>query len=344
MYRKWIKISLAIIYLVIVAGAVVRMTGSGMGCPDWPKCFGYYIPPTQEAEITWQANKDYFKGQIIVYGESLKVAQSDFTSSENFDSSKWKKYEKHSYSTFNATHTWIEYINRLLGALSGLAVLIMALLSIKKWKVKRRITLVSFFTLALLLFQAWLGATVVYSELLPARITIHMLVALIITALLIYLLSTTREKNEHQTATPLFRILLGVGILLSLIQVTLGTQVRQSVDEMVRANGSEGKMLWIDDPGIKFFIHRSFSILVVLINVGIWYIHKKNNLGFSWTHLLVLLVGLEVLSGMAMYYLDFLFGMQALHLVIAALFFGVQFYIFRQAYKAPLKNQIMSTK
>lgn len=338
MYRNWIKISLVIIYLVIVAGAVVRMTGSGMGCPDWPKCFGYYIPPTEEAEITWQANQDYFKGQIIVYNESLKVAQSDFTSSTQFNTNNWKKYEKHSYSTFNATHTWIEYINRLLGALSGLAVLIMALLSIKKWKVKKRITLVSFFTLGLLLFQAWLGATVVYSELLPARITMHMLVALIITALLIYLLSTTKEKNDNQHATKWFRNLLSIGIILSLVQVALGTQVRQSVDEMVRTYGAEGKSNWLEDPGIKFFIHRSFSILVVVINLSIWYINRKRNLGFTWTNMLIFFIALEVISGIAMYYLDFLFGMQALHLVMAALFFGVQFYILMQAYKANLKT------
>ncbi len=338
MYRNWIKISLVIIYLVIVAGAVVRMTGSGMGCPDWPKCFGYYIPPTEEAEITWQANQDYFKGQIIVYNESLKVAQSDFTSSTQFNINNWKKYEKHSYSTFNATHTWIEYINRLLGALSGLAVLIMALLSIKKWKVKKRITLVSFFTLGLLLFQAWLGATVVYSELLPARITMHMLVALIITALLIYLLSTTKEKNDNQHATKWFRNLLSIGIILSLVQVALGTQVRQSVDEMVRTYGAEGKSNWLEDPGIKFFIHRSFSILVVVINLSIWYINRKRNLGFTWTNMLIFFIALEVISGIAMYYLDFLFGMQALHLVMAALFFGVQFYILMQAYKANLKT------
>jgi cytochrome c oxidase assembly protein subunit 15 len=336
MYRNWIKISLVIIYLVIVAGAVVRMTGSGMGCPDWPKCFGYYIPPTEEAEITWKAQQDYFEGQIIVYEESLKVAVKNFTSTEAFDQSKWKKYEKHAYAEFNATHTWIEYINRLLGALSGLAVLIMALLSIKKWKVKKRITLISLFTLVLLLFQAWLGATVVYSELLPSRITIHMLVALVITALLIYLLSTTKDQDELQTATPLFRNLLAFGILISLVQVALGTQVRQSVDEAVRSLGADAKTQWLTDPGIKFYIHRSFSILVVLINLSIWYLNRKKNLGFTWTNLLIIFIGLEVISGISMYYLDFLFGMQALHLVMAALFFGVQFYILMQAYKAKL--------
>lgn len=340
MYRKCLKIALTIIYLVIIAGGIVRMTGSGMGCPDWPKCFGFYIPPTSEEEITWQANEAYFKGQIIVYEESLKVAQANFISGNQFNPEQWKKYEKHSYSTFNATHTWIEYINRLLGALSGLAVLIMTILSIGKWKENKKITLVSTFTLLLLLFQAWLGATVVYSELLPIRITLHMIVALLIVALLIYLLSITAPETKNRKFNATFKNLLLFGLVLSLIQIVMGTQVRQSVDDLLRELGHEGKSVWFEDPGLLFYAHRSFSILVVLVNLMIWWLNKSKKLGYVWTNILILIIGLEVITGILMYYFSFPFGSQASHLILAALMFGTQMYIWLLA----LKNKNIESK
>ncbi|MFD0933069.1 heme A synthase [Psychroflexus salinarum] len=336
MFRKSIKASIIIIYLVIIAGAVVRMTGSGMGCPDWPKCFGYYIPPTEERQLEWEPNHDYFKGQVIIVDKSLKVAKEAFTSSEDFEQTHWDNYEKHDYAEFNASHTWIEYINRLLGALSGIAILIMTISSFAQWKKDKRLTLFSILALILLLFQAWLGATVVYSLLSPVRITIHMLVALLLVALLIYILKLSSNEDSSLKSTFTFRNLLVFAVILSLIQVAMGTQVRQFVDEQVDLVGYSNKSEWLENPTLVFYAHRSFSILVLLINLGIWWLNKTRNLGFKLTNWMMIILIIEILTGIAMFYLDFPFLTQPLHLVFAALLFGIQFYILMQSFEAKL--------
>ncbi|TKS56469.1 COX15/CtaA family protein [Mesohalobacter halotolerans] len=331
MFRKFAKISLITIYLVIIAGAVVRMTGSGMGCPDWPKCFGYLIPPTERQELEWKPEHDYFKGQVIIVDKSLKVANQAFTSNKVFNESQWSNYEKHDYATFNVWHTWIEYINRLLGALSGIFVLLMFVSSFLHRKSKPRLIFWSFITLILLLFQAWLGATVVYSNLLPARITIHMVVALILVALLLYIVKISKSDNENEQVviSKGFKYLVGLSLILSLVQIGLGTQVRQFVDEVIKSIGYDQKQLWLEQPNVKFYVHRSFSILVLVTNAIIWYINRK--FGYQLDQLtngLLAVIGIEILTGTVMYYFDFPFLTQPLHLIIAALMFSLQFYIF----------------
>ncbi len=333
MYRKSVKISLVLVYLVIIAGAVVRMTGSGMGCPDWPKCFGYYIPPTEESELQFQPNREYEKGQVIIVDKSLKVAVSDFTSDVNYSEANWETYTKHDYAIFNPAHTWVEYINRLAGALAGFAVLAMAVLSIGWWTRKKRVTLLSWLSVFLMGFQAWLGATVVYSVLSPVKITMHMVMALVIVALLIYLLFISDKKKPHQTYHPGFKNLMILAVGLTLIQVILGTQVRQFVDEQIKALG-EAKDLWLATPDFKFYVHRSFSILVFLINAMLWWRNRKIKLGFNKTNWVMSLLLLEIITGIAMFNFDFPFLSQPLHLVIASVLFGVQFYLLMETARA----------
>ena len=341
MFRKSIKVSIIIIYLVIIAGAVVRMTGSGMGCPDWPKCFGYYIPPTEESQLKWVSGHDYFKGQVIIVDETLKVAKEAFTSNSSFNQTHWDTYDKHDYAEFNAAHTWIEYINRLLGALSGIAILIMTISSFGQWKKNKKLTLFSILCLVLLLFQAWLGATVVYSVLSPVRITLHMLVALVLVALLIYILKLSSDEDTSLKSTFTFRNLLVFAVVLSLIQVAMGTQVRQFVDEQIDLVGYNAKGEWLNNPTLVFYTHRSFSILVLLINFGIWWLNKTRNLGFKLTNWMMIVLSIEILTGIAMFYLDFPFLTQPLHLVFAALLFGIQFYILMQSFEAKLMTKTL---
>jgi len=333
MYRKWVKISLILVYLVIIAGAMVRMTGSGMGCPDWPKCFGYYIPPTDVSEITWEPNHLYEKGQVVIMDESLIVAATDFTSGTQYDFNNWNAYTKHDYAIFNVWHTWIEYINRLIGALSGIAIFIMAILSIWKWRENKKITLLSWLSVFLIGFQGWLGATVVYSVLAPVRITIHMVMALVIVAVLLYLLYLSRNKLKTFSVSKSYVSLLVFALVLSLVQIILGTQVRQFVDEQVRLVGYDAKSLWLEDPTLVFYIHRTFSVLVFALNAWLWFFNRKHNYGLHKMNWIFLLIILEAATGIAMYYFDFPVLSQPLHLVLAALLFGLQFYVILEAWK-----------
>jgi heme a synthase len=333
MFQKSAKISLILVYLVIVAGALVRMTGSGMGCPDWPKCFGYYIPPTDIKELLWKPNHDFFEDQVIIKDEKLLVAISDFKSTETFNEKQFRPYTKHDYAIFNAVETWIEYINRLAGALAGLAVLIMAIFSFKFWKTDRKVTLFSWLTVFMMGFQGWLGARVVYSVLNPLKITIHMVVALIIVAVLLYVIKVASAKKTAFLEDSKFKNVLIITFLLTFFQIILGTQVRQYVDEMVKVLGYNQMQKVLKNPTIIFYIHRSFSLLILGLNIFLLLRNRKLLLGFQKINWVMVLIGIEVLSGMAMYYLDFPYTSQPIHLVIASLLFGVQFYLILETKK-----------
>ena len=141
------------------------MTGSGMGCPDWPKCFGSWIPPTDVSDLP----------------ENYKEIYSE------------RGYDKLDFDPFN---TWIEYINRLLGVISGFFCfgLFVAALFVRHQK----LIFLSIFLLLLMAFQAWIGALVVYSVLSPFKITIHMLIALLILSLLFFLYHITSSRVNPQ--------------------------------------------------------------------------------------------------------------------------------------------------
>ena len=325
LFNRLTKTSLILIYLVIISGAIVRMTGSGMGCPDWPKCFGYLIPPTQESELLFTSFHDYSKGEMIILNsENLYTATKDFKSNEFINLSNWSLYEKHDYVVYDPVHTWIEYINRLIGALAGIPILLFTLISIYYWKDYKYLTIISILTVIGMAFQAWLGKTVVDSNLAPYKITIHMLMALVIVGLILSLIVQTKKADFVNNR--LFKNLIVFSIVLTLIQVVLGTQVREFVDEKVKSIGYD-KANWLTDVPIKFYIHRSFSVVVLLVNFYLFYLNKKIGLGFNKLSYVIALIGVEILTGILMYYFDFPVLSQPIHLVIATIIFGLQFYI-----------------
>ena len=332
------KITLVSLYLIFLAGSIVRMTGSGMGCPDWPKCFGYYIPPTSEEQITWQPNSTYEEGMIIIKDEVLFVAEQEVKTASVFNEKNWEEYTKHEYATFNKFHTWVEYINRLVTVVSGFIFLFLLAGSLKFRKENKWIPIISFTAFFLMLVEAVLGKMVVDSNLKPTMITIHMVIGLLIIGLILRLLFIIRKEKTSYKYHALFNKLLIISVVFSLIQIAMGTQVRQFIDEQVKLFGFENKEYSLMNPSFKFYFHRSFTIAIILVNFGLFYLNQLHKLGYKLVSWILVLLFLETITGILMYYAEFPLGTQAIHLLSGALLFGVQFYLWQQSRKNLLVN------
>ncbi len=337
--RRLSRLEIVLIFLVIIAGSVVRMTGSGMGCPDWPKCFGYMIPPTERSTLEWQANRSFQKDNIIIVNEALYQAKKSFTSGTTYQPENWEKYTRHDYAIFNAKHTWIEYINRLLGALSGLPMLALVVLSIFYFKRDRRLLLLSGAGLFMLGFEAWLGKLVVDGNLIPGSITIHMIGALMIVSLLLVLNGLLSQKNwKTLYYTPRFKNLLIVALVFTLVQIVLGTQVREQVDSFTKMGLARSS--WMENLDVTFYIHRSFSLAILALNVWLWHQNRKQQYGFWQLNAIMLLLGVEILIGIILAYFDLPAWTQPTHLLLGALLFALQLQALVQYSFAPKKRVI----
>ena len=117
---QWIV--LILIFLVVFAGSFVRMSGSGMGCPDWPKCFGKWVPPTELTELPANYQEAYLlkrQKKVQKFCKFLDRIGMDATAQKILNDPEVYKEE-----AFNPRKTWTEYINRLAGFLAGNAMLL----------------------------------------------------------------------------------------------------------------------------------------------------------------------------------------------------------------------------
>jgi len=281
--RLLARLSLVCVLFIFLAGSVVRMTGSGMGCPDWPKCFGRTIPPVSKDQVTWKPQTDFFEGQMIVHNETLYTSKLDFISSDNMDLDHWEPYTKHDYAVFNAFHIWVEFINRLTGVVAGIPVLLTLLLSFIVSRKKRKwwIFAAAMGAVFMMAFEAWLGKLVVDGNLIPGSITIHMVGAIFVVFFLQLII--TRTKTNKLTISRPGKQLLWAFLVVAFVQLLLGTQVREAVDVLIK-NNEFPRAEWIANLPISFIIHRSFSWVILLLGGFLIYKDWKQNneLGLWW--------------------------------------------------------------
>ncbi len=306
-------LTLVSIFLVILAGSVVRTTGAGMGCPDWPKCFGYLIPPTDPEPLTFREGKSFEKGQMVVRNDTLWVASETHTTDARFDRNRWFKYPRHNYAVFNAVHTWTEYLNRLLGALAGLAALALFAVTFALRRSHPRAWWYAGGALLMIMVAAWLGKVVVDRNLHKGTITLHMLCSMAILTFLI--LTRYRLKPVPYQANARFQILAWIAWIALTLQILLGTQVREHVDALL-AEGSRETAAETLVSNTWFIIHRSLSLLFFAM-VALMYRYNSRKLQPLSFKLLAFLLFAEVAAGMTLVYFSLPHFSQPLHLVLA---------------------------
>jgi cytochrome c oxidase assembly protein subunit 15 len=164
-------------------------------------------------------------------------------------------------------------------------------------------------------------------------ITIHMLLALIIVAFLIfgYFYSTRYKSFAILNNIKLFRLTLLI-VILYLLQVVFGTQVRESIDSIAFNMMHSQREIWIDYLGLTFYIHRSYSILIFALNSYLVYLiysdnSLRNTLVMVIGKFLILLLLIEIGSGVVMAYFAIPAFLQPIHLTVATIIFGLQVYL-----------------
>ena len=268
-------------YFLILVGGLVRASGAGLGCPDWPRCFGSWIPPASAAELPPQ-----------------------------FDP-----------SLFNPTLMWTEYLNRLLGMTVGFLILATVISAWRHHRHDARILWTTVAALVLTVFQGWLGGRVVASALAAWIVTIHMMLALVIVQLLLYATVSAWRKTDGLSSP--FLIVL---VLVTMIQIAFGTQVRSAID--VAIGNGVARASALATAGLVDHLHRDLALVVfggcLLTVMWLSIRFPRERALIRWAYVVAALATLQVALGVSMAYVSLEPAMQVGHLTVASLLLGAE--------------------
>jgi len=226
------------------------------------------------------------------------------------------KEKLHGQVLFNPTKTWIEYLNRLLGALTGIFVVITTFLAFKQ---NRKIFLHTLAALILVILNALLGKYVVDSFLLPGVVTAHMLLSI---GVIYFLIKALNIHSISEVNTLENRHWIMINLCIVFLQILLGTQVRENVDHVIVELGESAKSQWIGQLGIIFISHRTFSWVLIVSHFILWN-KLKDSILQRYRHGMMALIGISFLTGILMAYFAFPLGSQAIHLFISLVLIGL---------------------
>lgn len=291
-YINFTRLILYWVFLVVLAGGVVRTTQSGMGCPDWPHCFGMWAPPLNANGLP----PDYKK----------------YLSKQDID------------TFYNPAHAWTEYINRLITGALGILIVIHVVWSFKKFfRKKPVICWLSCLFLVGTLFEAWLGKVVVETNLAVVKITLHMIAALFLAVIPVLILHKLNEDKTVHDKT--LRTLTTIALIVLLIQIIIGTDVREQVDEISKSLDYQRRDTWLVHLNSAFDIHKIVSIITSLLVIGVfWKSLSHVALQRKATFLFLIVLALMA-AGISLASFNIPAFIQPIHLLLSSILFVALF-------------------
>jgi len=239
-------ISTILSYLLIFVGGLVRVSGSGLGCPDWPKCFGRWIPPTSIEQIPAHIDP----------------------------------------AIFNIVLAWIEYGNRMLGVIVGISIVAMTIIAIIYFRKNSKILYSSILSLFLVGANGGLGAIVVSSLLNPFVVSLHMILALFLVSVLSYTtIESYKLTNSNQfTGIHLSRSvsisLIALWILI-IVEILLGTGIRTNIELIAIDNPLLSKGELLNALESYKYLHSVLGFSLLFLSAYLSYLFKDDFFGLS---------------------------------------------------------------
>lgn len=277
---------LATLFLILVGG-LVRASGAGLGCPDWPQCWGTWLPPVDAGSI-------------------------DAT--------------RYDISQFNSAKMWVEYINRLVGVTIGLLIVATFIASFRYRRTKPVVLYGSLLSLVLVLFQGWLGGVVVQSKLHGLMITLHLMLAILLVFVLLYTTFKATQDHMHTVIPQAWRrplvIFTSVLLLATLAQIAVGSQVREALDAVARRLPDLARSQWINEVGFMDHVHRASSWVVLIAGAGLLVVARRSGLGGLAARSVQANLGLtlsQIALGACLAYMAIPPAAQVFHLFLASL-------------------------
>ncbi|MDB4618140.1 COX15/CtaA family protein [Akkermansiaceae bacterium] len=303
-------VTLCFVTILVFVGAIVRTSGAGLGCPDWPTCWGELIPPWKVEQVDFESlNVERFQKKAKLLGRDPSEITRETLRGE-----------------FNGAHTYIEFVNRLFALPVLISSFILMVKGLRRKTLPRVIRRSSVLSFVLVIVNAVLGAAVVFSGLKTGFITAHMIAAFILTFLLVYVVWAGVPEGQKRRVIPgAGKKTVGLLLALVLIEGLLGSQIREMTDVLQRTYGVESRPDWIGqiDDSWLFLVHRSFSWAIVV--AAVWGCWKVGFRGVVPKAVFAIVIAF-MLMGIVFTHIEISAVVQVLHVGLASILVSLSYY------------------